>query len=166
MTPELPALGPAKKQKEPTPTKQTYSNIELLAKIASLERQLSEEKKEKETLKDSNYKLNDLYIKARDHNKSLANENVTLKRTIREKDRIIKKLRNKSLTRNEHYAVFKDVLSPTFTDAQISCLWKKDWTRCMEWSHDDYSIAITIRCISAKMYKFLRKSKMVPLPGK
>ena len=106
-----------------------------------------------------------MYKKARDHNRSLVGENETLKRTIRKKNKEIEKLKNKSLSRNEAYKIFKDVLSPTFTEAQISCLWKKDWERCREWTHDDYSLAITIRCISAKMYKFLRKSKMVPLPG-
>ena len=164
MTFELPTLGPSKKTEEPS-TKSTYSNEELLAKIASLERQLLEEKREKEDLKQENYKLDSLYIKARDHNRSLAGENVTLKRTIREKDKKIKKLMNKHLSKDQHYAVFKDLLSPTFTEAQISCLWKKDWKRCNEWSEDDFSMAITLRCISAKAYKFLRKSKMVPLPG-
>ena len=164
VTPELPALEPTKKAE--VPPKKVQSNIELLATIASLERQLKEEKREKEELKEEKYKLNDLYIKARDHNQSLAQENEALKREIREKNKKIKKLMNKNLTRNEHYKVFKEVLSPAFTEAQISCLWKKDWQRCREWSHDDYSIAITLRCISAKAYKFLRKSRMVPLPGK
>ena len=166
VTPELPALEATKKSEVPAPPKKVLSNIELLATIASLERQLKEEKREKEELKEEKYKLNDLYIKARDHNQSLAQENESLKRTIREKNKQIKKLMNKNLTRNEHYKVFKEVLSPAFTEAQINCLWKKDWQRCREWSHDDYSIAITLRCISAKAYKFLRKSRMVPLPGK
>ena len=64
MTFELPTLGPSKKTEEPS-TKPTYTNDELLAKIASLERQLLEERKEKEDLKQENYKLDSLYIKAR-----------------------------------------------------------------------------------------------------
>ena len=122
-------------------------------------------KEEGEKKDEAYYKLDDLYQKALDKNRSLYGENEELKRKIRDKDKLIKKLLDKKLTRSQHYEAFKEVLSPTFTEAQISCLWKKDWSRCREWSHDDFSIAITLRCISAKAYKFLRKSKMVPLPG-
>ena len=159
--------------KPPETSQPTLSNAELLAKIASLEQQLREEKEHKEKLKEESdkkdeayYKLDELYQYAVNHNRSLRGENEKLKRTIREKNKKIKKLMDKKVTREKAYEIFKDTLTPTFTEAQISALWKKDWKRVNEWSHDDFSIAITLRCISAKAYKFIRKSKMVPLPGR
>ena len=161
--------------KPPDTSQPTFSNAELLAKIASLEQQLREEKEHKEKLKEESekkdeayYKLDELYQYAVNHNRSLRGENEKLKRTIREKNKKIKELMDKKVkvTREKAYEIFKDTLTPTFTEAQISALWKKEWKRVNEWSHDDFSIAITLRCISAKAYKFIRKSKMIPLPGR
>ena len=122
--------------KLPETSQPTVSNAELLAKIASLEQQLKVEKEDKEKLKEESdkkdeayYKLDELYQYAVNHNRSLRGENEKLKRTIREKNKKIKKLMDKKVTREKAYEIFKDTLTPTFTEAQISALWKKDWKR-------------------------------------
>ena len=55
MTLELPALGTPKNVEKPTEKPPEYTNAELLAKIASLERQLKQEKEEKENIKVSKF---------------------------------------------------------------------------------------------------------------
>ena len=55
MTLELPALGTPKNVEKPTEKPPEYTNAELLAKIASLERQLKQEKEEKENVKVSKF---------------------------------------------------------------------------------------------------------------
>ena len=55
MTLELPALGTPKNVEQPTEKPPEYTNAELLAKIASLERQLNQEKEEKENIKVSKF---------------------------------------------------------------------------------------------------------------
>ena len=55
VTLELPALGTPKNVEKPTEKPPEYTNAELLAKIASLERQLKQEKEEKENVKVSKF---------------------------------------------------------------------------------------------------------------
>jgi hypothetical protein len=55
VTLKLPPLGPPKKVEKPTEKPPEYSTVELLAKIASLERQLHQEKEEKEKLNVSKF---------------------------------------------------------------------------------------------------------------
>ena len=55
VTLELPALGTPKNVEKPTEKPPEYTNAELLAKIASLERQLKQEKEEKENIKVSKF---------------------------------------------------------------------------------------------------------------
>ena len=65
--------------------------------------------------------------------------------------------------------ILHEVLKPYHTEAAI------DWflrpvtdgkhKRGKDWSSTDYTIALTIRRLSAKTFKYIRDSKLIPMPG-
>ncbi len=61
--------------------------------------------------------------------------------------------------------VIRVSLSAFFTEAQISSYLRGDWKRVRKWTHDDISLALTIRLLHKRTYTFLRDSKILPLPG-
>ena len=49
--------------------------------------------------------------------------------------------------------------------AQVYCYSRGDWERCKKWSETDIKLALTLRTISRKAYRWLRNKKILPLPG-
>ena len=164
VTTELPTLKAKiaeESLKSPEKNKEEYE-----AEIANLKLYIKrlEEKQEKDF---EELKKRDLVIEyAQKHNRSLKDENDSVKRILRKRNKQLEKIRDAKVTKKKQDEIVTKVLKPHFTEAQISCFLRKDWKRCDEWTHDDYTMAITLHCISPKAYKFIRKSKMIPLPGK
>ena len=164
VTTELPTLKAKiaeESLKSPEKNKEEYE-----AEIANLKLYIKrlEEKQEKDA---EDLKKRDLVIEyAQKHNRSLKDENDSVKRILRKRNKQLEKIRDAKVTKKKQDEIVTKVLKPHFTEAKISCFLRKDWKRCDEWTHDDYTMAITLHCISPKAYKFIRKSKMIPLPGK
>ncbi len=84
--------------------------------------------------------------------------------TKRERQRWQEKAKH-GMSSEERECAVREVLSPLFTEAQISCYLRGDWQRCRRWTEEDISLALTIRLLHKKTYIFLRSSKILPLPG-
>ena len=164
VTTELPTLKAKiaeESLKSPEKNKEEYE-----AEITNLKLYIKrlEEKQEKDA---EDLKKRDLVIEyAQKHNRSLKDENDSVKRILRKRNKQLEKIRDAKVTKKKQDEIVRKVLKPHFTEAKISCFLRKDWKRCDQWTHDDYTMAITLHCISPKAYKFIRKSKMIPLPGK
>lgn len=108
----------------------------------------------------------------------LEKENVNLKRELQEKDVKSEKLINENkyllgqyncMMKNEKkelYDEIKTLLSPYFTDTQISLIVnKKSGSHKPHWTFDDVCAAISLHSISPKCYKYLKEVKNFPLPS-
>ena len=71
----------------------------------------------------------------------------------------------KGMSKCDREDIIREALGPFFTDAQVSCYLRGDWQKVRKWTHDDISLALTIRLLHKKTYVFLRDSKILPLPG-
>ena len=81
---------------------------------------------------------------------------------LREK---VKARKSKPLTKKQKYDVVREALKDIFTPAQIECYLKGSKWKQGRWTQDDYSLAMTIRIMSRKTYRFLREKKLLALPG-
>lgn len=94
-------------------------------------------------------------------------ENFKLNQSLEYMNRLIKTQKHKIDLLNSE-SVFEDkfrsVLSKMFTPSQITVILKNP-KKVHKWSNDDISYALTLRSISPKAYRFLRKSLEFPLPG-
>ena len=164
LTTELPTLK-AKIAEESLKSPEK-SNEEYKAEVANLKLYIKQLEDKQAKHAEELSKKDILVEHAQKHNTSLRGENERLKRLIRKRNKQLEKIRVAKVTKEKQDEIVTKVLKPHFTEAKISCFLRLDWKRCNEWSHDDYTIAITLHCISPKAYKFIRKSKMIPLPGK
>lgn len=82
-----------------------------------------------------------------------------------EKKKVKKLLKNTLPTQTQRRKIVEEVLEPFFSKSQIDCFLKGDWKRVKKWTQRDIELAISIRTLSSKTYKLLRKKKIVPLPG-
>ena len=61
--------------------------------------------------------------------------------------------------------ILKEYFSAFFTEAQINAFFRKKWTRVRNWSAQDYCFALTLKTLSARAYRYVRNSRIIPLPG-
>ena len=74
-------------------------------------------------------------------------------------------MKKRELTKAERFEVVNDILKDIYTPEQIRLMFKSDWKRGKNWSHEDYTVALTLKHLSRKTYQFLKKKKLLPLPG-
>jgi hypothetical protein len=129
-------------------------------------------------LLNSNFQVRNELAKAILRIEELKQENETLKKTnskVRQERNSFKFVLNKCKRRLDAFKtnppkamrdkIGKEILGPYFTEAQIKCFLRGNWSRVRTWDQDDFSLALTLRLLSPRAYKFLRKRKIVPLPG-
>lgn len=82
-------------------------------------------------------------------------KNKVLQQQLARKNKLSEKVMKKKL---------QDMLSPFFTPGQIKMIMnpKQKMTR---WSSVDISAAISLKSVSPKAYRYLRKTKKIPLPA-
>lgn len=71
-------------------------------------------------------------------------------------------LREQLEAANSNQNEIKEVLSNFFTPGQISCVLGRK--RKVHWSAEDIASAISLKCVSAKAYRYLRNQLKYPLP--
>ncbi len=96
----------------------------------------------------------------RNHNQQLM---ISQDKLMRDKSALMKKLKSvkESKTVNIPDQV-KNILAPHFTSTQIDVLLRK--RRPKKWSDDDIALALSLRSVSIKAYRFLRSRFNYPLP--
>ena len=119
-------------------------NIEKDAEIARLRKQL--EKSQKSNLKHQNskntYKQKLKKLKAKYANRKAA------------------------LTKQERHDIVQDALKDIFTPKQIDCFLRgSNWQRGFKWDQEDFTLALTLKCLHKRTYNFLRQKKLLPMPG-
>ncbi len=77
----------------------------------------------------------------------------------------VERLLKDNPTKSTKERIVREVMSPFFSDTQVSCFLKKDWQRVKTWSQSDIQLGLTLRLLHRKTFEFLRRKKLVPLPG-
>jgi hypothetical protein len=95
----------------------------------------------------------------------LRREKTVFKAKLKVSKAAVAKAKVRPPTKAVHTQIVTDLLLPHFTSAQISCILRGEWHRSKKWSHEDIALAVTLCSLSPKSYRFLRKQKIVPLPG-
>ena len=98
-------------------------------------------------------------------NKSLKSKNIALQKCLSKRKSKINKLKSNPIPKRDKAQIVRDVLSPFFSNAMISCFLRGKWQRVKNWEKDDINLALTLRLLSKKTYKLLRKRRLLPLPG-
>ena len=74
--------------------------------------------------------------------------------------------KNKPLTKKQRDQAVRDVLKDVFSEKQINCFLKgANWKQGRGWSQDDFALALTLRSLHKKTYRFLRSRRLLPMPG-
>ena len=77
----------------------------------------------------------------------------------------VEEVKNKGITIARKREIVKEVLSPFYDETQINLFLQGSWTRGRNWSIESLTIALTLNTLINTSYVFLRKQKIIPLPG-
>lgn len=91
-------------------------------------------------------------------NASLLSQVKSLKRQLHEKDKRLK------MQKKEIKKSVQEILSTCFTPGQIKML-LNPMQKKTRWSSEDIASAISLRSVSPKAYRYLKKTRKIPLPG-
>ena len=94
------------------------------------------------------------------------NHNRSLQSQLRTSKQEIAKIKSKKLSNDQKKDIVKEALLPFFDQSQVNLFLKGSWTRGRNFSLEVLTMALTLKTISTKAYNFLRKKKILPLPGK
>ena len=130
------------------------------------DKQIEKERKESDLVKQE--------LKLENHNLKIDKERLRKTITQLKSDKVSKKLspevfKDRKITNAAKRDIVHEVLKPYFTEAAINWFLTKteDGKRKLgrNWSTTDFTIALTIRRLSAKTFKYIRSKKLIPLPG-
>ena len=119
--------------------------------------------------------INDLTTRIEELEKDVENERSTkirysteckrLRFQLKMKNNTLGRVRIAPIPKQKKLQILTQYLSPFFTPAMINCFFRGTWKRVKNWSKDDIVLALTIRLINRKLYLFIRRRKLIPLPG-
>ncbi len=118
-----------------------------------------------------------LWARIRELEQQNEKKDVTIKKLRREKHSLQVQVLNQK--RKRRYAqllasnptktmkdsIVREVLAPFLSSAQISCFLKQEWTRVRTWDSSDIQLAMRLKLMHLRTYRFLRQAKLIPLPG-
>ena len=130
------------------------------------DKQIEKERKESDLVKQE--------LKLENHNLKVDKEK--LRKTVAQlkSDKASKKLSPKvfkdpKISNSVKRDIVHEVLKPYFTEAMINWFLRKPkegkQKRGWNWSTTDFTIALTIRRLSAKTFNYIRSKNLIPLPG-
>ena len=91
-------------------------------------------------------------------------EKLSLQAQVRKLKKEVEKVKNK-VSADRKREIVKEVLSPFYDQAQINLFLQGSWTKGRNWSIEILTMALTLKTLSNRCYVFLRKKKIIPLPG-
>ena len=78
----------------------------------------------------------------------------------------LKNIRSGVFTKAQKKLIIKEVMGKVgYTDKQLDCFIRGDWKRVQGWTDEDVKFALTLRTLSRKAYRWIRRRKLIPLPG-
>ena len=78
----------------------------------------------------------------------------------------LKNIRSGVFTKAQKKLIIKEVMGKIgYTDKQLDCFIRGDWKRVQGWTEEDVKFALTLRTLSRKAYRFIRRRKLIPLAG-
>ena len=141
-------------------SEKSYSIGELQSRIEYIEADLKAARDKNHELA---HKLHNLNIDYKESQKNLAK----YKKAALAVTTNVNKVRHQRITNFQKKQIVRDALKGFMSHAQINWLFTKGkkFKRGFKWSTEDITLALTIKNLSARTYRFLRKNKIVPLPG-
>ena len=80
--------------------------------------------------------------------------------------RELKNIRSGIFSKSQKKQVIRDVMGKVgYTPAQLDCFLRGDWKKGQKWSEEDVKFSLSLRTISRKAYRWIRKKKLIPLAG-
>ena len=93
------------------------------------------------------------------------NDKLSLQANIRRMKKELEKIKSKDVSPGRKKEIVREILKPFFDDAQINLLIQGSWTKGRNWSIELLTMALTLKTLSNRCYVYLRKKKIIPLPG-
>ena len=127
--------------------------------LNSMEKELTKVKSREHNIRQKYYKLSGEYYKAKRQNNFST----------------LSKQKSKRITMAQKRAIVHKVLKPFFTANQIDCYLNQEvdkktgevklYQRARKWSNEDLTLALTLKHLSPRAYRYLRAKKILPLPS-
>lgn len=95
-------------------------------------------------------------------NEILQNKVLQLDRINKQHEKEVKNINKRH--EQEMKNKLQEMLSPFFTPGQVTLL-MNPMQKLTRWSSEDNAAAISLRSVSPKAYRYLRKTKKIPLPA-
>ena len=142
------------------PQIESLTKEQLLAKIASLEYENKKIKQDNEKLRGERYQAELKY-------KMQAAKCAKLKAAAAKDKLNIRVIKKKKVTRVQIKEIVHDALKDYFSKTQIDWFLNKNQRnkKAKAWSQSDLTIALTLKTLSKAAYNFIRRKKLIPLPG-
>ena len=145
---------------DPSVINDLLHTIEILKK--------SNQMKDKRLENAAKVKEQDEKIKAKQAEKieSLIKEKHVSDMDLAKAKRDLKNIRSGIFSKSQKKQVIKDVMGKVgYTPAQLDCFLRGDWKKGQKWSEEDVKFALSLRTISRRAYRWIRKKKLIPLAG-
>ena len=149
--------------------------LDLESVLAELEKDLDDEDqmdemedKDEEEMDESEDKEEDEKIKAKQAEKieSLTKEKHVSDMELAKAKSDLKNIRSGIFSKNQKKQVIKEVMGKVgYTPTQLDCFLRGDWKKVKNWSQEDVKFALSLRTMSRKAYRWIRKKKLIPLAG-
>ena len=96
----------------------------------------------------------------------LTQENHTQGYKLRQARFELNSIRSRPMTFKQKKAVVESVMGKFgYSQTQLNCFLRGNWQRVKGWTEEDVKFALSLRTISRKAYTWIRRRKLIPLPG-
>ena len=153
-------VSPALTNSSPDLINELLNTIQILRKEKARDQKIIAE--------NAKTKEKDEKIKAtlRSENQRLLKEKISAKNELSLAKKALQNIRNGKTSLGQKRSIIREVMGKFgYTQKQLDCFVRGDWVRVKGWQEEDIKFALALRTISRKAYTWIRKKKLIPLPG-